>query len=430
MMATSLCRLPRPPLQTVLFFYGSGRTTDIVTDSGDSLSHTAPIHGGCALHHAILRWADRDPTEYLMKILTERGYPFIATAEREIVWVVTEKQCHISLDHDTELKSTAEIDQDKTDVFPDENIVTVAPNVSVSRKCCSSHTVPICESCALHHAIVRVAGRDLTEYFMKNLTEQGYSFSAAAKREIARDVKKKLFHIGVDYDTKLKSTAETDKERTYVFPDENIIAVGAERFRCVKVSFQPSFTSKEANGFHDTSFMKCDVDIRKELHASVVFSDGTTMFKRIFEHMTKELTALAPSTTKIKDNLPDGNIIIDGAESFRSVKVLVQSSSTGKEASGFHDTSFHNIMKCDVDIRLSRGTTNFPRDCGAHDEGTDSVGSIRAKIHGGCSTRVKVLGTDWRVHCVFPQYTPASIFFFAGEVLSRRQRVCCSAFAS
>ena len=68
-------------------------------------------------------------------------------------------------------------------MLSDENIVTVAPNVSVSWKCCSSHTVPTNESYALHPAILRVAGREFAENFMKNLTEQGYSFTAAAERE-------------------------------------------------------------------------------------------------------------------------------------------------------------------------------------------------------------------------------------------------------
>ena len=43
--------------------------------------------------------------------------------------------------------------------------------------------------------------------------------------------------------------------------------------------------------------MKCDVDIRKELCANVVFSGGTTMLQVTVERMTKELTALTPSTT-------------------------------------------------------------------------------------------------------------------------------------
>jgi len=46
--------------------------------------------------------------------------------------------------------------------------------------------------------------------------------------------------------------------------------------------------------------MKCDVDIRKDLYANIVLSGGTTMFPDIVERMTKELTALAPLTMKIK----------------------------------------------------------------------------------------------------------------------------------
>ena len=58
----------------------------------------------------------------------------------------------ITADFDTELKSTAAIDREKTYVLHDGNIITAAPSVSVLLNDCSSRTVPTYKGCTLHLA--------------------------------------------------------------------------------------------------------------------------------------------------------------------------------------------------------------------------------------------------------------------------------------
>ena len=85
-----------PP--SVLSLYASGRTTGIVLDVGEGVTHAVPVYEGFALKHSVTRSdvAGRDVTRQLQLQLRRTGLCFTTTAEADLVKTLKEETCYLT----------------------------------------------------------------------------------------------------------------------------------------------------------------------------------------------------------------------------------------------------------------------------------------------------------------------------------------------
>lgn len=122
-------------LQAVMSLYAAGRTTGLVCDAGDGVTHTIPVFEGFSIPHAVekMEIAGRVLTDYMQKLLLANGESLTSSAELEIVRDIKEKLAFVAQDYDAEHKAAqSSSDQDKAYTMPDKRVITVPATIRMT----------------------------------------------------------------------------------------------------------------------------------------------------------------------------------------------------------------------------------------------------------------------------------------------------------
>ncbi|XP_069636632.1 actin-1-like isoform X2 [Haliaeetus albicilla] len=165
-------------------------------------------------------------------------------------------------------------------------------------------TVPVYKGCYLLHGITRrdFAGKGVTKYLARLLSEAGQSFVSTAEREIVRDMKEKLCYVALDPSQNMQEKPEK-LTCEYILPDGRAVKVGDQLFRAPETLFVPAEAEIPGPGVGRMvlqSVAKCREHIQPDMLRNVLLSGGSTLFRGFKERLLKELQTGIPSTTPVK----------------------------------------------------------------------------------------------------------------------------------
>ncbi|KAF8821162.1 actin-related protein ARP1 [Cardiosporidium cionae] len=294
--------------QAVLSLYSSGRTTGVVLDSGDGVTHVVPIYSGFSSSHAVTRSdvAGRDITYYLSLLLRKAGYIFHTSAEMEIVKYIKETACYISF-----------------------NPAAEEPSKKERGKGISGYPIKLPD------------GTDIVN------SQKLYFYTLELPLWMLKPCKHvKSMKDRVDLSISFFFVVDTLNGRTLHVEDNlkasgdvrflwYISQVGDERYHAPEILFHPSIIGQEYPGIHEllvTAIQRCDMDLRKPLYSQIVLSGGSTLFAGFGDRLLNEIRKMAPKDVKIRISAPPerkfttwvGGSILASLSSFKTLWVSKQ----------------------------------------------------------------------------------------------------------
>ena len=198
--------------RSILSMYASGKTSGVVFSSGNEVSCSVPVFEGYAINDSIsiTNISVKEVTEYFLKLLNERGYPFTTTYEKEIVKDIKEKCCYVSLDLENELKKDPK-ELEKQYELPDGQMITIGDERFRAVEPFFSPFLLDIKSISFQDSIffsVSKNDNDLSKILFSNVVlSGGGTLFPGFKKRIEKEISKKL-----DNSTKVKVIALPERK--------------------------------------------------------------------------------------------------------------------------------------------------------------------------------------------------------------------------
>ncbi|KAL7981335.1 hypothetical protein Chor_002231 [Crotalus horridus] len=176
--------------------YATGRTTGVVLDAGDGVTHAVPIYEGFAMPHSIMRVdiAGRDVSRYLRLLLRKEGYDFHTSAEFEVVKTIKERACYLSINpQKDEALETEKVQY----TLPDGSTLDVGPSRFRAPELLFQPDLIGDESEGIHEVLVfaiQKSDMDLRRTLFGNIVLQGFGdrLLSEVKKLAPKDIKIKI----------------------------------------------------------------------------------------------------------------------------------------------------------------------------------------------------------------------------------------------